>query len=97
MRQIEFLDAEVDRLIADHTLRSGDARHLLTVPGVNVVCSARRHRKRPAALRSRPTTDLPAPNRPPKLVVRPLTFAPSRGAGVTHEVLVPKSERVSRT
>lgn len=43
MRQIEFLDAEiadVDRLIADQTLRSGDARHLLTVPGVNVVCAA---------------------------------------------------------
>lgn len=44
MRQIEFLDAEigeVDRLIAQQTLRSGDARHLLTVPGVNVVCAAR--------------------------------------------------------
>lgn len=43
MRQIEFLDAEIadiDRLIADQTLRSGDARHLLTVPGVNVVCAA---------------------------------------------------------
>jgi transposase len=43
MRQIEFLDAEiaeVDRLIAQQTLRSGDARHLLTVPGVNVVCAA---------------------------------------------------------
>src|ERR1700694_2166477 len=43
MRQIEFLDAEiaeVDRLIAEQTLRSGDARHLLTVPGVNVVCAA---------------------------------------------------------
>jgi transposase len=43
MRQIEFLDAEiaeVDRLIAHQTLRSGDARHLLTVPGVNVVCAA---------------------------------------------------------
>jgi hypothetical protein len=40
---IEFLDseiAEVDCLIADQTLRSGDARHLLTVPGVNVVCPA---------------------------------------------------------
>jgi transposase len=43
MRQIEFLDAEiaeVDRLIAQQTLRCGDARHLLTVPGVNVVCAA---------------------------------------------------------
>ena len=27
-------------LIADQTLRSGDARHLLTVPGVNAVCTA---------------------------------------------------------
>jgi transposase len=33
-------DAEVDRLIAKQTLLSGDARHLLTVPGVNVVCAA---------------------------------------------------------
>jgi transposase len=43
MRQIEFLDAEiaeVDRLIVKDVLRSGDARHLLTVPGVNVVCAA---------------------------------------------------------
>jgi transposase len=43
MRQIEFLDteiAEVDRLIAQQTLRSGDARHLMTVPGVNVICAA---------------------------------------------------------
>jgi transposase len=43
MRQIEFLDAEiaeVDRVIAKQTLRSGDTRHLLTVPGVNVVCAA---------------------------------------------------------
>jgi transposase len=42
MRQIEFLDAEiaeVDRLIAKQTLLSGDARHLLSVPGVNVVCA----------------------------------------------------------
>ena len=43
MRQIEFLDAEiaeVDRLIAQQILRSGDARHLMTVPGVNVICAA---------------------------------------------------------
>jgi transposase len=43
MRQIEFLDAEiaeVDRLVAQQALRSGDARHLMTVPGVNVVCAA---------------------------------------------------------
>ncbi len=43
MRQIEFLDAEiaeVDRVIARQTLRSGEARQLLTVPGVNVVCAA---------------------------------------------------------
>ena len=43
VRQIEFLDkeiAEVDRLIARHTLASPDARRLLTVPGVNVICAA---------------------------------------------------------
>jgi len=43
MRQIEFLDAEigeVERLIAKQTLLSGDARHLMTVPGVNVICAA---------------------------------------------------------
>jgi transposase len=43
MRQIEFLDAEiaeVDRLIAEQALLSGDARHLMSVPGVNVVCAA---------------------------------------------------------
>jgi transposase len=43
MRQIEFLDteiAEVDRLVAKQTLLSGDARHLMSVPGVNVICSA---------------------------------------------------------
>jgi transposase len=43
MRQIEFLDAEiaeVDRLIAQQALRSGDARRLVSVPGVNVVCAA---------------------------------------------------------
>jgi transposase len=43
MRQIEFLDAEieeVERLIAKQTLRSPEARHLLTVPGVNVICAA---------------------------------------------------------
>jgi transposase len=42
VRQIEFLDAElaeVDRLIAKQVLMSGDARHLLSVPGVNVVCA----------------------------------------------------------
>ena len=43
MRQIEFLDAEigeVERLIAKQSLLSGDARHLMTVPGVNVICAA---------------------------------------------------------
>jgi transposase len=43
LRQIEFLDSEiaqVDRLIAEQTLRSADARRLLTVPGVNVICAA---------------------------------------------------------
>jgi transposase len=43
MRHIEFLDAEiaeVERLIAKQVLLSPDARHLLTVPGVNVICAA---------------------------------------------------------
>jgi transposase len=43
LRQIEFLDAEiaeVERLIAREALRSPDARRLMTVPGVNVVCAA---------------------------------------------------------
>jgi hypothetical protein len=43
MRHIEFLDAEieeVERLISKQALSSPDARHLLTVPGVNVICAA---------------------------------------------------------
>jgi transposase len=43
MRQIEFLDAEiaaVERLIARAVLGSPDARRLMTVPGVNVICAA---------------------------------------------------------
>ena len=43
MRQIEFLDAEiaaVERLIARVVLGSPDARRLMTVPGVNVICAA---------------------------------------------------------
>jgi transposase len=43
MRQIEFLDAEisaVERLIAREALGSPDARRLMTVPGVNVICAA---------------------------------------------------------
>jgi transposase len=43
MRQIEFLDAEiaaVERLIAREVLGSPDARRLMTVPGVNVICAA---------------------------------------------------------
>jgi transposase len=43
MRHVEFLDAEieeVERLIARQALLSPDARHLLTVPGVNVICAA---------------------------------------------------------
>jgi transposase len=42
MRHIEFLDAEIaeaERLIAKQMLRSPDARHLMTVPGVNVICA----------------------------------------------------------
>ena len=40
---IEFLDAEiaaVERLIAREALRSADARRLMTLPGVNVICAA---------------------------------------------------------
>jgi transposase len=43
MRHIEFLDreiAQVESKIARQTLLSPDARHLLTVPGVNVICTA---------------------------------------------------------
>jgi transposase len=43
MRQIEFLDSEiaaVERLIAREVLGSPDARRLMTVPGVNVICAA---------------------------------------------------------
>ena len=43
MRHVEFLDAEiadVERLIARDALRSADARRLMTVPGVNVICAA---------------------------------------------------------
>jgi transposase len=43
LRHIEFLDQEitaVERLIAREALRSPDARRLLTVPGVNVICAA---------------------------------------------------------
>jgi transposase len=43
LRHIEFLDGEiaaVERLIAREALGSADARRLLTVPGVNVICAA---------------------------------------------------------
>jgi len=43
LRHIKFLDqeiAEVERLIARDALRSADARRLMTVPGVNVICAA---------------------------------------------------------
>jgi transposase len=43
MRHIEFLDSEIaaaERLIARDALGSQDARRLLTVPGVNVICAA---------------------------------------------------------
>jgi transposase len=43
LRHIEFLDQEiaaVERLIAREALRSPDARRLMTVPGVNVICAA---------------------------------------------------------
>jgi transposase len=43
LRHVEFLDseiAEVERLIAREALRSADARRLMSVPGVNVICAA---------------------------------------------------------
>src|SRR5215211_5417995 len=43
LRHVEFLDqevAEVERLIAREALGSPDARRLMTVPGVNVICAA---------------------------------------------------------
>jgi transposase len=43
LRHVEFLDGEiaaVERLIAREALRSADARRLMTVPGVNVICAA---------------------------------------------------------
>ena len=43
LRHVEFLDGEiaaVERLIARAALGSQDARRLLTVPGVNVICAA---------------------------------------------------------
>ena len=43
MRQVEFLDAEiaeVERLIARQMLSCSDARRLMSVPGVNVICAA---------------------------------------------------------
>jgi transposase len=43
LRHVEFLDGEIaaaERLIARETLRWPEARRLLTVPGVNVICAA---------------------------------------------------------
>ena len=43
LRHIEFLDSEIDqveRLICQEALKSGQIRRLLTVPGVNVICAA---------------------------------------------------------
>jgi transposase len=43
LRHVEFLDQEiaaVEGLIAREALRSADARRLMTVPGVNVICAA---------------------------------------------------------
>jgi transposase len=43
MRHVEFLDtevAEVERLIARQMLSCSDARRLMSVPGVNVICAA---------------------------------------------------------
>ena len=43
LHHVEFLDGEiaaVERLIAREALRSPEARRLMTVPGVNVICAA---------------------------------------------------------
>jgi transposase len=43
MRHIEFLDteiAEVERVVARYALSCSDARRLMSVPGVNVICAA---------------------------------------------------------
>jgi transposase len=43
LRHVEFLDQEiaaVEQSIAREALRSADARRLMTVPGVNVICAA---------------------------------------------------------
>ncbi|MGH2713796.1 MAG: IS110 family transposase [Thermoleophilaceae bacterium] len=43
LRHVEFLDEEiaaVERLIAGEALRSAEARRLMTVPGVNLICAA---------------------------------------------------------
>jgi transposase len=43
LRQIEFLDAEiqaVELLIAAEALKSTEIKQLMTVPGVNVICAA---------------------------------------------------------
>jgi transposase len=43
LRHVEFLDTEiaaVERLIAADALQSNQARRLMTVPGVNVICAA---------------------------------------------------------
>ena len=43
LRHVEFLDSEiaaVERLIARDALESAEARRLMTVPGVNVICAA---------------------------------------------------------
>jgi transposase len=43
LRHVEFLDQEiaaVERLVAREALRLPDARRLMTVPGVNVICAA---------------------------------------------------------
>jgi transposase len=43
MRHVEFLEveiAEVERLIARYALSCSDARRLMSVPGVNVICAA---------------------------------------------------------
>ena len=69
LRHIAFLDAEieeVERLIAKQALLSADARRLMTVPGVNLICAAC----------SWPPSAISAGSRPPRQLVAYLGLDP---------------------
>jgi transposase len=62
MRHVEFLDAEiaeVERLIARQMLSCSDARRLMSVPGVNVICAASFWRRSATSAGSRPRGSWP--------------------------------------